>query len=115
MSWLKSESKRNSYPEPQAAYQIAYAKAQGTDRLKRTVDRGFKKALNFYRDENNALNAPKDVDQEEMSFSLDALCLALPKEELIPWMKTWWTPARTGSGTSPRTRRKRKFTPSTVP
>lgn len=115
MSWLKSETKRNSYPEPQAAYQIAYAKAQGTDRLKRTVDRGFKKALNFYRDENNTLNAPKDVDQQEMSFSLDALCLALPKEELLPWMKTWWTPARTASNTSPRTRRKRKSTPSTAP
>ncbi|MFR4222997.1 MAG: hypothetical protein ACLT38_04625 [Akkermansia sp.] len=43
MSWLKSESKRNSYPEPQAAYQIAYAKAQGADRLKRTVDRDSRK------------------------------------------------------------------------
>ena len=67
--------------------QTSYAKAQGTDRLKRTVDRGFKKALNFYRDDNNALKEPKDVDQEEMSFSLDALCQALPKEELVPWMK----------------------------
>ncbi len=47
MSWLKSESKRNSYPEPQAAYQIAYAKAQGTDRLKRTVDRGIQESPQF--------------------------------------------------------------------
>lgn len=84
MSWLKSESKDNSYPEPKAAYQIAYAKAQGTDRLKRTVDRGFKKAVNFYRDDSNALAAPKDVDQQDMSFSLDALCMVLPKDELSP-------------------------------
>lgn len=35
MSWLKSESKRNSYPEPQAAYQIAYARPRA-----RTGSRG---------------------------------------------------------------------------
>ena len=111
MSWLKSESKRNSYPEPQAAYQIAYAKAQGTDRLKRTVDRGFKKALNFYRDENNALNAPKDVDQEEMSFSLDALCLALPKEELIPWMKNMVDTCPDGFRYKPKNKKETKIHP----
>lgn len=111
MSWLKSETKRNSYPEPQAAYQIAYAKAQGTDRLKRTVDRGFKKALNFYRDENNTLNAPKDVDQQEMSFSLDALCLALPKEELLPWMKNMVDTCPDGFKYKPKNKKETKIHP----
>ena len=111
MSWLKSESKRNSYPEPQAAYQIAYAKAQGTDRLKRTVDRGFKKALNFYRDDNNALKEPKDVDQEEMSFSLDALCQALPKEELVPWMKNMLDTCPDGFKYKPKNKKETKIHP----
>ena len=111
MSWLKSESKRNSYPEPQAAYQIAYAKAQGTDRLKRTVDRGFKKALNFYRDDNNALKEPKDVDQEEMSFSLDALCQALPKEELVPWMKNMLDTCPAGFKYKPKNKKETKIHP----
>ena len=111
MSWLKSESKRNSYPEPQAAYQIAYAKAQGADRLKRTVDRGFKKALNFYRDDNNALKEPKDVDQEEMSFSLDALCQALPKEELVPWMKNMLDTCPDGFKYKPKNKKETKIHP----
>ena len=33
--------------------------------------------------DNNALKELKDVDQEEMSFSLDALCQALPKDCLL--------------------------------
>lgn len=111
MSWLKSESKRNSYPEPQAAYQIAYAKAQGTDRLKRTVDRGFKKALNFYRDDSNALKEPKDVDQEEMSFSLAALCQALPKEELVPWMKNMLDTCPDGFKYKPKNKKETKIHP----
>lgn len=87
MAWLKGESKRNTYPEPHAAYQIAYAKAQGTERIKRIVDRGFKKAVNYYRDKNNTLSEIKEVDQEEMSFALEALCKVLPTEETLPWMK----------------------------
>lgn len=111
MSWLKSESKRNSYPEPQAGYQIAYAKAQGTDRLKRTVDRGFKKAVNFYRDENNTLAEPKDIDQEDMSFSLDALCLALPKEEVVAWMKTMVDTCPDGFRYKPKNKKETKIHP----
>ena len=111
MSWLKSESRRNSYPEPQAAYQIAYAKAQGTDRLRRTVDRGFKKAVNFYRDENNILASLKDVDQEEMTFALDALCLALPKDELLPWMKTMVDTCPEGFRYQPKNKKETKIHP----
>lgn len=111
MSWLKSESKDNSYPEPKAAYQIAYAKAQGTDRLKRTVDRGFKKAVNFYRDDSNALAAPKDVDQQDMSFSLDALCMVLPKDELIPWMKEMLDTCPDGFKYKPKNKKETKIHP----
>lgn len=111
MSWLKSESRRNSYPEPSAGYQIAYAKAQGTDRLKRTVDRGFKKAVNFYRDENNTLVELKDVDQEDMSFSLDALCLTLPKEEMVAWMKTMVDACPDGFRYKPKDKKETKIHP----
>lgn len=87
LNWLKSESNRNNYPEPKAAYQIAYANAQGTDKLRRTVDKGFKKALNYYRDEKNTLVEPKEIDQQDMSFSLEALCQTLPRQEVLKLMK----------------------------
>lgn len=111
MAWLKSESKHNTYPEPQAAYQIAYARAQGTDRLKRTVDRGFKKAVNFYRDDNNALAEPKDVDQQDMSFSLNALCMVLPQEELLSWMKGMLDTCPDGFKYKPKNKKETKIHP----
>ena len=74
---------------------------------------GIQKALNFYRDDNNALKEPKDVDQEEMSFSLDALCQALPKEELVPWMKNMLDTCPDGFKYSPN--RGTKSTHSTAP
>lgn len=111
MSWLRSESRRNSYPEPQAAYQIAYAKAQGTDRLKRAVDRGFKKAVNFYRDDKNALAEPKDIDQQDMSFSLEALCTVLPREELLAWMKEMLDTCPDGFKYKPKNKKETKIHP----
>ncbi len=88
LTWLKKERKDNTaYPEPQAAYRLVYANAQGPDSLRRTVDRGYKLALNFYRNKKNALKAPDKIDQQDMAFSLDALCKTLPKEEMLKYMK----------------------------
>ncbi len=89
LTWLKKERKDNTaYPEPQAAYRLVYANAQGPDSLKRTVDRGFKIAVNFYRNKKNALKAPDKIDQPDMAFSLDALCKTLPQAEMLEYMKT---------------------------
>ncbi len=87
LTWIKKERKDNTYPEPQAIYRLTYANAQGPDSLKRTVDRGFKLAVNFYRNKKNALKAPDKIDQQDMAFSLDALSKTLPKEEMTAYLK----------------------------
>lgn len=89
MNWCKVEKKNNSYPEIESAYHLAYANSQGTDRLKRNIDRGFKLAKHFYREDKNTLKVPdaKDVNQAEMGHAIDAICRTLPKEEILPWMK----------------------------
>ena len=51
------------------------------------------------------------MDQEEMSFSLDALCQALPKEELVPWMKNMLDTCPDGFKYKPKNKKETKIHP----
>lgn len=51
------------------------------------------------------------MDQEEMSFSLAALCQALPKEELVPWMKNMLDTCPDGFKYKPKNKKETKIHP----
>ena len=112
MSWLKSESKRNSYPEPTG--RVSDSVCQGPRRRQAQKNRrqGIQESPQLLPGRNNnALKEPKDVDQEEMSFSLDALCQALPKEELVPWMKNMLDTCPDGFKYKPKNKKETKIHP----